>query len=139
MNPDPLARIRAELEGRPDVVLAYVFGSAARGTAASGSDIDVAISFAEPARDRLAFRARLMEDLARAAGGTRVDVVLIADAPPALAGRIVREGTLLVCRDEAHRVRTEVAALRAEFDTARLRAELDRGQSSAIRAGRVHG
>jgi hypothetical protein len=127
------------LEGRPEVVLAYLFGSAARGTASGGSDLDVAVSLLEPPRDPLSSRARLAEALMRAAGGTRVDVVLLGDAPPALAGRIVRTGTVLVCRDESHRVRLEVAILRREFDTKPIREALDRAQSSAIRAGRFYG
>lgn len=47
--------------------------------------------------------------------------MLLEDAPPALAGRAVREGTLLLCRDESHRVRLEVNVLRREFDTEPLR------------------
>lgn len=70
----------------------------------------------------------------RVSNGVPVEVVLLEDVPPALGGRIVREGKLLVCRDEADRVRTEVAMLQREFDTAPLRKVLDEAQSQAIRA-----
>jgi predicted nucleotidyltransferase len=134
-----LHSIQAELEGRSEIVLAYVFGSVGRGTASESSDIDVAVSLSERPQDPLRYRARLAESLTGAAGGRRVEVVVLAESPPELAGRAVREGRLLLCRDEARRVRTEVDILRREFDTAPLRKALDRAQSAAIRSGRFLG
>lgn len=139
MDDPRLDAVRVELEARPEIVLAYVFGSVARGTAARGSDIDIAVALTQPPSDALAYRARLAEELTRAAGSTRVEVVLLQEAPPALAGRIVREGRLLVCRDETRRVRIEVDALRREFDTEPLRRALDHAQSAAIRAEETRG
>lgn len=126
--------IKGELEKRQEIVLAYVFGSVAKGSVSEGSDIDIAVLVSEARPDPLRYRVRLIEDLMRVSNGVPVEVVLLEDVPPALGGRIVREGKLLVCRDEADRVRTEVAMLQREFDTAPLRKVLDEAQSQAIRA-----
>lgn len=136
--PDDVERIREELIGRSEVTLAYLFGSRARGTATAESDFDVAVRVFEALPNRLRYRVRLAEGLAALLGGAKVEVVLLDDAPPALAGRIVREGKLLVSRDETERVRFEVRALEEEFDTAPLRRALDRGQTAAIRGGRFY-
>jgi uncharacterized protein len=134
----PIEEIRARLDDRPEIVLAYLFGSSARGTASPQSDLDVAVLASETSPNVLRYRARLAEALTEVAGGKAVEVILLDEAPPALAGRIVREGRLLVCRDESQRVRFEVRALEREFDTAPLRRVLDRGLSTAIRAGHFY-
>lgn len=121
--------IKSELEKRQEIVLAYVFGSVAKGSVSEGSDIDIAVSVSEARPDPLRYRVRLIEDLMRVSSGVPVEVVLLDDVPPALDGRIVREGQLLICRDEADRVRTEVGMLQREFDTAPLRKVLDEAQS----------
>lgn len=139
MEGEARGRIRAALERRREIVLAYLFGSHARASGSPGSDIDIAVALRTRPADPLRYRARLAEDLTREAGGTPVEVVLLEDAPPALAGRIVREGQILLSRDERRRVRLEVDVLRREFDTAPLRKALDRAQSEAIRTGRFRG
>lgn len=84
-------------EDSPDFVLAaYLFGSEAEGRSHRESDVDVAVLLdrdAVPsARDRFDYRVRLGSDLVGALHRNRVDVVLLDDAPPLLARRIVTEG-----------------------------------------------
>jgi len=138
MEDERVSAIARELERTREVVLAYLFGSVARGEAGPGSDIDVAVALEPGIHNRLRFRARLAESLSRSSGST-VQVVDLAEATPALGGRIVRDGTLLVCRDDTIRVRTEVHLLQREFDTAPLRRALDRAQSAAIKARSADG
>jgi predicted nucleotidyltransferase len=85
--------LRRFLEGRADVRLAIVFGSRARGTATSTSDVDVAVH--APGVELL----RLAADLSRATG-LEVDVVALEDAGVPLLARIVQEG---VCVHETAR------------------------------------
>lgn len=103
------------------------------------SDIDVGVLLVRAADNPLRYRARLAEELSRSVGGVPVDVVLLDEAPAALAGRVVREGRLLVCKDEVKRVRFETDALRREFDTTHLRRLYDRALAGAIRQGRFYG
>jgi len=131
-------RLENTVSGHEEISVAYLFGSAARDEATVGSDIDVAILVAKELPDPLRHRAELVEELTRACG-VSVDVVLLGEAPPELASRVVREGELLLSRDESARVRFETEALRRYFDTARMRRELDRALLSDLREGRFLG
>ena len=105
-----LADARAVLSGRPEVAAAYLYGSAARGGATPLSDLDLAIlpaeGLSEPARAVL--QRELLGRLG-AIGGTRsVDVRFFDELPLTVRGRILHEGILVMDRDSALRVRTEV-------------------------------
>lgn len=95
ISPEELdRRLRPVLERRPEVLAAFVFGSAARGTAGPLSDIDVAILLADEAACRHRaddYKARLISELMSAAGTSRVDLVLLNEAPPLLAHRVLRD------------------------------------------------
>lgn len=133
-----VAALAAALAGRAEIAVAFLFGSASRGKAAGASDLDVAIVPSGELADSLAYRTSLAEELTRRCG-VRVDVVLAREASPELAARIVREGRVLLSRDESARVRYETEALRRYFDTARLRHELDRALLADLREGRFLG
>ena len=134
--PHKLTEVLAE---RDEIAVAYLFGSTARGDSSHLSDIDVGVLLANGPGNLLRYRARLSEDLSRAMEGTPVEVVLLADAPPALAAKAIREGRLLLCRDDATRVRFEFHTLRRDFDTAPLRRMYDQTLAAAIREGRFFG
>ncbi len=131
--------LQHSLAERREIAVAYLYGSTARGEAAPSSDIDVGVLLAEVVENPLRYRARLAEELTRAAGGVTVEVVLLDEVSPALAGRVVRDGRLLLCRDDVRRVRFETDALRREFDTIHLRRLYDRVLACAIRQGRFYG
>jgi uncharacterized protein len=90
------------------VVVAYLFGSRAEGTATASSDHDVAVLFddADPALDAT---VRLADDLAHVLG-TSVDVVDLDRSVLELRGRVAERGRLLYGSDEPRRVRFEVDA-----------------------------
>ena len=111
---------REVLESDTGVLLAYVFGSAARGEAHPDSDLDVAV-LASSELD-LEARSRLSESIARACGHSRrVDVVDLRSAPPVLAREVVRDGVILVERDPLVRFDFEMDAIRRFEDTRYLR------------------
>lgn len=97
-----LARRLAEIR-RTGVVSAYLFGSQARGSSHRESDIDVGVLLrwdVHPTpRGRFEVRLDLIGRLGRALGGREVDVVVLNDAPPPLASRIVTEGRRVFCAD----------------------------------------
>jgi uncharacterized protein len=90
--PDPVAAVVATLEAEPSVRLAVLFGSAARGTFASTSDIDVGVI--GPDVGRLPSLAVTLE---RASGRT-VDLTALEQAPPLLRFEIARDGRVLLER-----------------------------------------
>jgi predicted nucleotidyltransferase len=83
----------------------YLFGSHARDAAHRESDVDVDVAvlldrgiYAGPVA-RFDVRVRLATELG-AALGRETDVVVLNDAPPLLARRIVDHGRRLLCDDE---------------------------------------
>ncbi|MCS6952495.1 MAG: nucleotidyltransferase domain-containing protein [Bryobacterales bacterium] len=117
---------------------AWIFGSAARNQAGALSDLDVAVLVREdldPAR-----RAEIQGHIAgqlQTIGGPLVDVVVLNDAPPALQQRVLRDGRLVYCRQEARRVRFEVRALREFLDFQPVLERYDRMLFERAREGRL--
>ncbi len=96
---------RAEAEG---IAAAWLFGSVARGTARSGSDVDVAVLFSEDPPQTLAgYRFDLESDL-QALLRLPVQLVVLNRASIDLIRRIMLEGRLLVNQDPSKRVQFEV-------------------------------
>ena len=94
--------LRRVLETDSSIAYALLFGSEARGTAHSHSDVDVAVGLRAGVRlDTLA----LGELIARLESGVRrsVHLVVLDDAPPGLAYRIFRDGQPITVRDEQAR------------------------------------
>ena len=90
---DTLANERA-------VAAVYLFGSVARGTAGALSDIDVGVLLGS-AHDAERVCDRTMDALCRRLCTSRVDVFALAGAPIPLRYHVVRDGSLVVCRDAA--------------------------------------
>ena len=109
---------RQLLEGRGDVRLAYLFGSAAREEVRSSSDLDVAVLF-EPRPDPLDLDRFTVE--LQGAARRDVDLIILDSAPPVLAHEIIATGRLLVSRDETERVSFEARATARYLDTTHLR------------------
>lgn len=104
---------RAERRG---LAAAYLFGSAARGEARAGSDLDVAILYdrdAPATLDRMGFdlAAELMDET-----GKVVDLIVLDSAPVDLVIRVLREGRLLLDRDHRRRILFEVRSRNRHWD-----------------------
>lgn len=108
-------RIRTVLEQTPaQIACAYLFGSEARGTAGSASDIDIAVLFATEPPATLDGLGLDLGAALEAVLGRSVDVVVLNRAPPDLVHRVLRDGLLLCERNHSDRVRFEVKS-RAEY------------------------
>jgi len=104
------------LSGRP-VLLAYLYGSLARGQSTPLSDVDIALVTERslPALDRLGLELDVEVELS-AIGLPQADIRVINQASPAVRGRVVMEGVLLYCRDDRKRVTFEAQAHAQYFD-----------------------
>lgn len=112
-----MAELRRALEARPDVESAYLFGSHARGTARSSSDVDVAVLFAAGLDPVERFERRLdligeLEDLV----SRRVDVVDMESIDCVLAHQVLKYGALLFDRNPRRRIAVEVRHRREYLD-----------------------
>ena len=118
MNPQRLEQRSTQVLDSADdrLLAAYLFGSAARGTDSSTSDVDVGILLrTAPSGELNDLRFALEGDLERALGRT-TQVVVLNNAPPDLVHRVLRDGRLLLDRDPAARIRFEVRARNEYFD-----------------------
>jgi len=93
-------RVAGVLKRHPSVLAALLFGSRARGSAAEGSDFDIAILAERPlALEEL---EGIAAELAAALGvpADKVDVVDLQAAPNELLYKVIRDGKLLYASDE---------------------------------------
>jgi len=127
--------IERALRRHTDVVVAYLFGSRARGTSGPLSDIDVAVLLRGDGH-ALERRLALMADLAEVSGRERVDVVILNEAPVALAYRVLRDGRLLFSRDERARIEHRVRTVDRYLDMEPFRRVQEQGLRDRLREGR---
>jgi predicted nucleotidyltransferase len=111
------ARLAAIFEGRK-VVFAYLFGSQAKGNVGPLSDIDIAVCFDEtiPSAEHFDLRLEVLGELTDLLQTDDVDLVVLNEAPPLLAHRILRDGRLLFSADERSRLRFETRAVLQYLD-----------------------
>ena len=122
-EPDPHVRLRRALEAVPvaGVVSAYVFGSIAEGRAHRESDVDVGVLFDRSrypdGASRFEAQLQLRRYLSPASVGREVDLVVLNDASPVLARRIVA-GDRVHCADPAldHAFRRDTQLRAADLD-----------------------
>jgi hypothetical protein len=98
------------------IVAVYLFGSIARGTAGPGSDVDVAVLYAEAPPVSLEGLPLDLEAKLERVLGAQVEVVVLNRAAVDLVHRILRDGRLLVDRDPSARIRFEIRARNEFFD-----------------------
>jgi predicted nucleotidyltransferase len=112
---DALAQYFASLD---EVVLAYLFGSHARGQAWARSDVDVAVLLENRPADShcLDTRLEVIGGLMEILHTDDVDVVILNQAPPALRYAVLRDGLLFFCRDHQAMIEFHVRALNEYLD-----------------------
>ena len=104
---DELARILSALASyfaeQPGVQAAWLFGSHSEGRSHRESDIDVAVLLEHAcfpdARARFEVRVAMTTDIIALLHRNEVDLVVLNDAPPLFARRIVLDGRRVHCSD----------------------------------------
>jgi len=110
------------LAQRSDIVCAYLFGSAIKGTAGPRSDVDVAVLLREGLSPEEMFeqRLQLLVDL-DAFSDREVDVVILNTAPLLLQQQVLKYGRVIYERDPLARISFEVRSRKLYFDLRPLR------------------
>lgn len=104
------AAIEGAVSGHPEIAAAYLYGSAARGTATTLSDVDLGLLFRDAEgsfRERLATAVGIGSAIARELPGARVDARDLDELPLAIVGAVLTDGALVVSNDEERRVAFE--------------------------------
>jgi len=108
---------------RPEVQAGYLFGSIVSGRARPDSDVDIAILVSnrvmrhDPFQYRLDTVTKLMDLLKR----SDVDLVVLNEAPPLLAHRVLARGKLIFERSASARVSFQVRTVNRYLDTEPMR------------------
>lgn len=88
------------------VLIAYLFGSYARGVETTKSDIDIAILLSENPPKMLEYYLHLINELSKVLNN-EVDLIILNTAPPLLKHQIIKHGKLVYCKDEKARIEFE--------------------------------
>ena len=130
-----IAGLGERLEKESDVLVAYLYGSQATDTSSALSDVDVAILLSEGGH-LFARRLALIGAVAEVVGEERADVVLLNDAPVSLAFRVVRDGEIILCRDDRARAEHKLLTITKYIDMEPMRRTLAEGLRHRIEEGR---
>lgn len=127
--------VRELLAADPRIAYAIAYGSAARDRLGPHSDLDIALGTAPGvtlgALELGALAGRLAE-----AAGRPVDLVLLDEAPPALAYRVFRDGRPLAVRDPAALAARKARAILEYLDFQPFEELFTRGALAAATRGR---
>ena len=116
---DKVKKLAMLFESEERVLVAYLFGSYARGLETPRSDVDVAVLLSEVPERPLEYYMHLERELAKVLE-MDVDLVFLNDAPPLLKYQVIKYGRLLFSRDERVRVMFEAKSLREYLDFSRV-------------------
>jgi predicted nucleotidyltransferase len=117
MNERDIEKIAGCL-GKYSIVVAYLFGSEAKGTSGALSDIDIAV-FLDKKTDkseRFDLRLRLSNELSSIMN-KQVDIIILNDSALHLSYEVIKHGSAIFCMDNS---------MKADFETDVLSRYLDR-------------
>ena len=116
-------RVSGVLEDHPEILAAYLFGSAVSGRTRPDSDIDIAVLVHEKdlRPNSLKYRLELMTNLGSVLERFDIDLVVMNEAPPALAQNIITKGKLIFERSRSARIAFQVRTLNVFMDTEPMR------------------
>lgn len=112
-----IERLERYFRRRPEGLAAvYLYGSRARGTARTGSDVDLGLLFHKAPPSILGGPPdRIADELGRELR-LPVQAVVLNTTPPDLVHRVLRDGVLIHETDRSARIRFEVARRREYLD-----------------------
>lgn len=113
---DQKEKIREVLEGREEVILAYIYGSTVKGCQTRESDMDLGLVLRRDYKADPFYTARLAGEIERKSHPDReVDVRILDGLPPRFLCQVIK-GELLLSRDEDERVRFETSVTYSYLD-----------------------
>ena len=118
-----IGKIVSLLLPKKDVLLAYLYGSFAKGETHPNSDIDIAILVNDSISEikySYGYRAEILTDLMKTLHTNRVDLIILNEAPPFLRFQVVRYGIPILTRSEAERIDFHVKTITKYNDVKKL-------------------
>jgi len=125
LNIEKVEELERFFEGQDEVLVAYVFGSHARGTHVLESDVDVAVFLSKLPKDLLNYVLELISKLTDILGD-KVDLIILNIAPPTLKYQVIKHGKIIYCRNETARVLFESRSVDEYLDFKRILERYDK-------------
>lgn len=87
------------------VRLAYVFGSYAKNDVGKLSDIDIAVLLEQGIKkNRISkLKLKLIHDISIAIKTNKIDLIIMNNAPLSINHEVIKEGRLIVCKDNSEK------------------------------------
>ena len=104
------------LADHSEIVLAYLFGSIARGEAGKHSDVDIGILLAYNFRPDRFYEVKLAEEIEEKTGIKNVEVTILNDKKLSFLNQVLRYGKILFSRDEMARIKFETTITKKYID-----------------------
>src|SRR4030067_3735866 len=120
---DLIKEIKSLLLPRKEIVLAYLYGSSAKGTSRPYSDVDIAILLDKNMSVEecpYGYHAELLAILMKALRTNRIDLTILNEAPPFLKFQVIRYGRVILIRSEVKRIDFHVKTIAKYNDVKRL-------------------
>lgn len=114
VNRELLLKVTQKLRNDERVIFAYLYGSAARGTMREDSDVDIAVFLESPENDPL-LEAGISLELEQILDRS-VDVRIINHAPAIFINQVLKDGILLISKDDRLRINFEVKNMNEYLD-----------------------
>ena len=101
-------RIKEILTGHEEIIVAYIYGSTAKGTERTGSDLDIGLLLKDDFKSNSLYTARIAGEIEEGCRLQReVDVRMLNDKPLTFLHQVLKYGTVVFTRDEGKRVEFE--------------------------------
>ncbi len=127
--------IRRALEAHEEITVAYLYGSTVKGIAGEESDIDVGLLLRDGFTCGALYPARIAGEIGRSIGLRRdVDVRVLNSQSTRFQYRVVKEGEVILCRDEDRRVAFETRAAAGYLDLKPFHEQYDEQRRRRLRA-----
>ncbi len=107
--------MKVEFSSHPSVILAYLFGSQAKGKTSQKSDVDIAVLLQEPVTESLKIKLELLQTL-QEAGFDNVDLTILNESGSVLKYQVVKNGRLLFEKQKGDHKKFQIAAWKEYFD-----------------------
>ncbi|MBI1870252.1 MAG: nucleotidyltransferase domain-containing protein [Chlamydiae bacterium] len=120
MRPNDIKRVlNPYFNANPEIQIAYLFGSLAKGEDHPESDVDLAILLNEtssPSQTSYRYKAELISELMSFLKTKRIDLSILNESPLLLCFNVVHDGILLHSKNEIMRIQFEARTMSFYFD-----------------------
>ena len=109
--------IKEVLKGHEEILVGYLYGSTVKGYGGKGSDVDVGLLLKEDFEAEALYSARIARELEEKCGlKQEVNVRILNGRPYRFLHQVIREGDVILSKDEKERVRFEASAIDRYID-----------------------